>query len=200
VTGFRHPGGLQRYFGVKPDVTTLGKAVGGQYFAGAGGLCGISEVMDLLDQTKRKKFWERSFLGGTYTGNSLSMRAGHAVISELERRKEEVYPFINSLGDRARKGIAEAFEDNRFEAYVTGLGSMFGIHISKEIPTDAESASRTKDLALHRELFDRMLRNGVAYMTPQSPHMAISFAHDREDIDRFATLVDDFARAHGKGS
>ena len=196
VTGFRHPGGLQRYFGVRPDLTTLGKAVGGQYFGGAGGFCGSSEIMDLLDQTKRTKFWERSFLGGTYTGNALTMRAGHAVISELQRRKEEVYPLVDSLGERARKGIAEVFNENHFEAYVTGLGSMFGLHVTKEMPMDGESASRTKDVILHKDLFDHMVRNGVAYMTPQSPHMAISFAHTREDIDKFVALTEEFVRAY----
>ncbi len=199
VTGFRHPGGLQKYFGVSPDLTTLGKAVGGMYFGGAGGFCGRSDVMDLLDQTKRTKFWERSFLGGTYTGNALSMRAGYTAVSELRRRKDEVYPFIDSLGDRVRKGVAEAFEDNHLEAHVTGLGSMFGIHVTKEEPTDGESASRTKDISMHRELFDHMLMNGVVYMTPQSPHMAISFAHGVEDIERFVSLVDEFARNRRRG-
>jgi glutamate-1-semialdehyde aminotransferase len=64
------------------------------------------------------------------------------------------------------------------------------------MPMDGESAFRTKDGILHRDLFDHMVRNGVAYMTPQSPHMAISFAHTTEDIDKFVALTEEFVKAH----
>ncbi len=70
VTGFRFVGGAQKFYGVKPDLTTLGKTVGGQYFAGAGAICGRADVMEKIDHLKHPNFWERSFHGGTYTGNA----------------------------------------------------------------------------------------------------------------------------------
>ncbi|MGD0329028.1 MAG: aminotransferase class III-fold pyridoxal phosphate-dependent enzyme [Nitrososphaeria archaeon] len=195
ITGFRHPGGLQQHFGVKPDLTTMGKTVGGQYFAGAGGICGRSEIMDLLDQTRRKDFWERPAHGGTYVGNAVTMRAGYVTISELERQRDKVYKHIDSLGEYGRKRFTEIMEENRFEAYITGICSMFGLHFTKEIPINGETAERTKDKKLCSDLFAYLIQNGIAYLTPKSPHFAVSNAHKKEDLDYLSTKVKEFIKS-----
>lgn len=197
VTGFRHPGGLQAFYGVKPDLTTLGKTVGGQYFAGAGGFCGRADVMDMLDQTKVKSFWERPFLGGTYTGNPLNMRAGYVVISELERRKDEVFPHLDTLGELIRRRLVEAIEERKVQAYVTGIMSVFGIHFTKERPVSGATAERTKLLDAHRALHRHMLEGGILYLTPASPHLALSAAHTQEDVEKFVSVFAAFLDGFG---
>ena len=183
ITGPRHPGGLQKLYGVKPDLTTLGKGFGGQYFAGAGGICGRAEVMDLLNHVERPKFWQRSFLGGTFVGNPLSMRVGYTFVRELEARKDVVYGHIDGLGEGVRRGLREVLEDHNFEAYVTGLGSLIGLHFTKEMPRDGRTAARTKDVKLCQRFFLHMLERGIAYLTPTSIHFAISTAHTKEEAE-----------------
>jgi len=194
ITGFRHPGGMQNYFKVKPDITTIGKTAGGQYFAGAGGICGAAEIMRLLDQIERPEFWNRSFHGGTYVGNALTMRAGYVTMNELERRSEEVYSRINSLGEYGRRRIMEVLEENRFKAYVTGLLSMIGLHFTKEKPVNGLTAERTKNRELSRKLFNHMLQKGIVYQRPETPHFAVSTAHTMDEMERLVKELDIFIK------
>ncbi len=194
ITGFRHPGGMQKYFKVKPDILTLGKTAGGQYFAGAGGICGAAEIMSLLDQIERPEFWSRSFHGGTYVGNALTMHAGYVTVNELEKRCEEIYSYINSLGEYGRRRVMEVLKNNRFEAYVTGLLSMIGLHFTKENPVNGLTAERTKNRELSRKLFNHMLQNGIAYQTPETPHFAVSTAHTMDEVERLAKELETFIK------
>ncbi|MEM3404619.1 MAG: aminotransferase class III-fold pyridoxal phosphate-dependent enzyme [Nitrososphaeria archaeon] len=198
ITGFKHPNGLQGYYGVKPDLTTMGKTVGGQYFAGAGGICGRADIMTLLDQTKRRNFWERSAHGGTFVGNALTMRAGYVTISELFKRKDEVYEHVNSLSSFAVRELNRAIEESKFEAYITGALSLFGLHFTKEKPVNGETAERTKDRELSRALFTFLLDKGVAYLTPNTPHFTVSFAHTQSDVERLVFGIEEFL-ANAKG-
>lgn len=194
ITGFRHPGGMQNYFKVKPDITTIGKTAGGQYFAGAGGICGTAEIMSLLDQVERPEFWNRSFHGGTYVGNALTMRAGYVTINELEKKSGEVYSYINSLGEYGRRRIMEVLEENRFEAYVTGLLSMIGLHFTREKPFNGLTAERTKNRELSRKLFNHMLQKGIVYQRPETPHFAVSTAHSMDEMERLVEELDTFIK------
>ncbi|MCX8183523.1 MAG: aminotransferase class III-fold pyridoxal phosphate-dependent enzyme, partial [Crenarchaeota archaeon] len=194
ITGFRYPGGMQNYFKVKPDLLTLGKTVGGQYFAGAGGICGTSELMTLLDQIRIPQFWSRSFHGGTYVGNTLTMHAGYVTIKELEKRSEEIYLHINSLGEYGRRRIREVLDENKFEAYVTGLLSMIGLHFTKERPINGLTAERTKNRELGRRLFMHMLQKRIVYLRPETPHFAISTAHTKEEVECLVKGFEEFIR------
>ncbi|MEM2212347.1 MAG: aspartate aminotransferase family protein [Candidatus Nezhaarchaeales archaeon] len=194
ITGFRFYKGAQHYYGVKPDITTTGKAVGGQYFPGAGAFCGRADVMELLDQIKRPYFWERVFHGGTYTGNTLTMRAGYTLIEELERNRESIYNHLEELGNLMKEGLEEVFSKNNFEAYVTGLGSLLGIHFTKERPINGLTAERTKNSVIAEKLFHYMINNGVLYQTPVKPYIFLSTAHTKEDVERFLTLMNGFIK------
>jgi len=195
ITGFRFYKGAQHYYGVKPDITTLGKAVGGQFFPGAGAFCGRADIMELLDHIKRPNFWERSFHGGTYVGNALSTRAGYTLITELEKNADKFYPYMERLGDKFRKGLEDVFSRYNFEAYVTGVGSMVGIHFTKERPINGLTAERTKNLELCKKFFSYMLDNKIAYLTPRSPHLFLSIAHTEEEIDKFVSLTEEFIKS-----
>jgi glutamate-1-semialdehyde 2,1-aminomutase len=191
ITGFRLQGGAQKFYSVKPDLTTLGKIVGGGYFP-AGALCGRADVMEKIDHIKYPNFYERSFHGGTYAGNPLVARAGYTLLKELERREGEIYPYLGKLGKRVRDGLADIFERREVQAYVAGEESMFAIHFTKERPRDGLTAERTKDINLTKALFTFMLNHNIVYLSPTTAHCFISVSHSKEDIDRFLSLTEEF--------
>ncbi|MEM3727122.1 MAG: aspartate aminotransferase family protein [Candidatus Bathyarchaeia archaeon] len=192
ITGFRFFKGAQHFYNVKPDLTTLGKAVGGQYFPGAGAFCGKTEIMEKLNQIKNKNFWERVFHGGTYTGNALTMRMGYELITDLENKGVNFYNRIDKLGEEIRRELKNIFEERKVKAYVTGLGSLFAIHFTNKKPIDGLTAEITKNKDLTRKLFEFMINNGVAYLTPLTPHFFLSSAHTNEDKEKFLSLIEEF--------
>ena len=198
ITGFRFYGGATNYFKVKPDIITTGKAVGGQYFPGAGAICGKKDIMELLDHVKRPKYYERVFHGGTYVGNALSMRAGYELIRILREDGEKIYRKLEDIGRKFMSGLEEIFSKHEISAYVTGVGSMIGLHFTEEPPRDFESSERTKNIELTRSLFYHMLNNGIAYLSPEKAHFFLSYAHSYEDIDTILRVVEEFARSHRK--
>jgi len=144
ITGFRFFKGAQNFYNVKPDLTTLGKAVGGQYFPGAGAFCGKAEIMEKLNQIKNKNFWERVFHGGTYTGNALTMRMGYELITNLEREGFNFYNRIDKLGEEIRNELKNIFEERKVKAYVTGLNSLLAIHFTNKKPINGLTAEEAK--------------------------------------------------------
>ncbi len=197
ITGFRFYRGATNYYGVKPDLITTGKAVGGQYFPGAGAIVGISDIMDLIDHLKRKNFWERVFHGGTYTGNALTMRAGYLLIRELMNKKDEIFPYLSNLGDYFRMSLKETFEDKNIKALVSGIGSMIGIHFTEASTLNPVEITEKSNIELMKRYHKHMLDNRIVYLSPYSPHLFISIAHNKEDIDRFVDVTRDFIEKIG---
>jgi glutamate-1-semialdehyde aminotransferase len=72
---------------------------------------------------------------------------------------------------------------------------MFGLHFTKEIPINGETAEKTKDRKLCSDLFAYLIQNGIAYLTPKSPHFAVSNAHKKEDLDYLSTKVEEFIKS-----
>ena len=194
ITGFRlSPGGAQQLYNVIPDITVLGKAVGGGPFP-AGAFCGKKDVMEVLDQRSRPRPYERVLHSGTYSGNPLTTRCGYVLMKELE--KGEVYPTLNRLGERARKMLEEALEP--LGAHITGIGSLVCIHFTKERPVDIHTANRTKDVKLTLKFSEHLIRHGILFVPPYNPHLFISAAHSAEDVDRLAEVAHSFAKSEGK--
>jgi glutamate-1-semialdehyde 2,1-aminomutase len=191
ITGFRlSPGGAQQLYGVIPDITVLGKAVGGGPFP-AGAFCGREDIMELIDQRKHPNPYERVFHGGTYSGNPLTMRAGYTLMRELE--KGEVYHHINSLGDYVRSKLEEI--TSGVDIHITGVGSLVCLHFTKEKPYDIHTANRTKNVEMAKRYFRHILGRGLIYVPPAVPHLFISAAHTRESADRLITVTEEFVRA-----
>ena len=94
------------------------------------------------------------------------MRAGYTLIRELEDKSDEFFPYLERLGRRALEGLNEILSRNDFEAYTTGLGSLFAIHFTKERPVNGLTAERTEDRELTRKLFEFMLDSRVVYSSP----------------------------------
>lgn len=194
ITGFRFYGGATSYYGVKPDLLTTGKAVGGQYFPGAGAILGISEIMDLIDHLKRQNFWERVFHGGTYTGNALTMRAGYVLINELRKSRDKVYPYLDSLGNYLRSKLEEILTDYDVNALVSGIGSMIGIHFTEASSLNPEEIMKKSDPNLMKKYHKHMLDNRIVYLSPYSPHLFVSTAHKKEDLDYFIESTEKFLK------
>jgi glutamate-1-semialdehyde 2,1-aminomutase len=190
VTGFRlRKGGGQEYYGVMPDITTLGKVLGGGLPTGA-----IAGRTDILAHTDREKYsgLDLSFVGGTGICNAMSMTAGIATLEEIE--KGEVHPKIDKLGDMARRKLAEAFSEHRVPFVITGVGSMFGCHFTNHPVTDARSANaadRTRAVDFQKHL----LEHGIFMIVTQTMHGCVSYSHTDEDIEQLATVAREFASA-----
>ncbi|MEM4648357.1 MAG: aspartate aminotransferase family protein [Nitrososphaerota archaeon] len=193
ITGFRlSPGGAQKIYGVKPDLTIFGKILGGGIFP-SGGFGGRADIMELLDQVKHPRPHERAFQGGTYAANPLTTRAGYTLLRELEE-KPEIYQELNTLGEHARNELENVFSRYGLEAHVTGIGSMIGLHFTREKPRSAAMAQREKRLELAKAFFIHALESGIIYLTPESPLLFISAAHTREDLDRLIEVAEYFAK------
>lgn len=201
ITGFRlAPGGGQELYGVTPDITVMGKIVGGGSLP-AGAVGGRREVMELMDTVRYPQKWQRVFHGGTYTGNPLVTRAGFVALRELDERRGEIYPYLNQLGEMARQGLAVAFRESGVEAHITGIGSLIGVHFTKEPPTEVRSANRTRDGKLTRHFFEYLLEHGIVFIGPHNAHLMLSVAHTEADIERLVEVCRGFARSvSGKGA
>jgi glutamate-1-semialdehyde 2,1-aminomutase len=192
ITGFRLGlGGAQEYFGVKPDVTVLGKIVGGGLPIGV--VCGRRDVMERMDHTKHGGT-DYAYHGGTFAGNALSLAAGLATIRVLEQ--SPVYKHVDKLGAQARDGLNRLFDENDFPAQTTGIGSIFSIHMTGKTPVKDVHAFDTSDHALSRKLFRHMLENGIMMLTPELLHGAISYAHTEADVSHLITKVERFVKAN----
>ncbi len=199
ITGFRlAPGGGQELYGVTPDITVMGKIVGGGSLA-AGAVGGRREVMELMDPARHPNKWERVFHGGTYAGNPLVTRAGTVALRELEERREEIYPHLNRLGEQARQGLVAAFEECGMEVHITGVGSLIGIHFTRERPTEVRGVTRTRNRELASGFFDYMLEHGIVFIGPNDAHLMLSAAHTEEDIARLVEVCRGFARSAMSG-
>jgi len=121
VIAFRvAPGGAQGRYGVDPDLTALGKIIGGGYPVGAFG--GRAEIMDRLDARRPGALVH----GGTFNGNPVTAAAGLATLRHLTPAR---YERLAELGDRLRDGLAAGFAREGLDARVTGVASLFQVHL-----------------------------------------------------------------------
>ena len=191
ITGFRlSPGGAQKLYGVKPDLTVFGKILGGGEFP-AGGFGGRRDVMELLDQLKYRDPHERAFQGGTFAANPITTRAGYTLLRELQRRPE-IYDHLNGLGERARDELQRIFDERGFNAHVTGIGSLFTIHFTPVKPRDSKTAQQKRDVNLARSYFKHLLDNGIVAMIQDMQHFFISASHRMEDVDELVRVTKEF--------
>jgi glutamate-1-semialdehyde 2,1-aminomutase len=126
------PGGAQEVYGVRPDLTTMGKIIGGGFPVAAFG--GRADVMALLDPRGGAPAIPH---GGTFNGNPVGTAAG---IATLEALTPDVYERLNALGERLRASLNGLFERLDVAAQVTGIGSLFNVHFTSNEIVDYASA------------------------------------------------------------
>jgi glutamate-1-semialdehyde 2,1-aminomutase len=171
-------GGAQERLGVRPDLTTFGKIIGGGLPVGAFG--GRRDVMAFYDP---RKGGPRISQGGTFNANPVTMAAGVATLNALT---PETYARLDALGDRLRGGVARLLAATRRRGQVTGVGSLFWLHWTTETLTDYRS-TRAKDAEMAQRVFMGMLNEGV--LMTQRGLGACSAAMGDEDVDRFVNAL-----------
>jgi glutamate-1-semialdehyde 2,1-aminomutase len=189
MTGFRVAfGGAQELYPIHPDLTTLGKIIGGGLPVGAYG--GPSELMDLVAPLGPM------YQAGTLSGNPLAMAAGLATLRHLRDNRSEIYPRLEKLSGELAEGVAATAKDAGVPMCCNRVGSMFTWFFTKGPVTDWNSAAKADAEAFGR-FFRAMLDNGV-YLPPSQFEAAfLSAAHTEEDIQRtIAAAKQAFAPAH----
>jgi len=190
ITGFRLGlSGAQGYYSVKPDITVMGKIIGGGLPIGA--VCGLREIMERMDHTKYSGS-EYAYHGGTFAGNALTLSAGLATIEVLETTP--VYEFVDKLGEKARSKLDAIFKENNFPAQTTGIGSLFAMHFTTKTPIKDASILAESDHEKSRKLFGQLLEGDILMLAPERLHGAISYAHTESDIEHVTTTVEQFAK------
>jgi glutamate-1-semialdehyde 2,1-aminomutase len=174
------PGGAQSLFGFSPDLTTLGKIIGGGFPVGAVG--GRAEIMNVFDPTGGKP---RVPHGGTFNANPLTMVAG---LAAMEALGEQSFARLDALGERAAQGIARAFARSGREGQVSGRGSLRRIHMMSGPLHDYRSAyPSARQREQMAQLFRRVLDMGV--MITPTGLIAISTVTTEADVDHLVEAV-----------
>lgn len=156
MTGFRlSSGGAQKKFGITPDLTTLGKIIGGGMPVGAYG--GRAEIMNQVSPAGPV------YQAGTLSGNPIAMSAGLAMLHYLNDHPE-VYTTLEATGDKIVTGLRNSLQKLGKNYTINHIGSMYTLFFAEQPVTDFETA-KASDLALFGKYFHGMLNRGV-YMAP----------------------------------
>ena len=180
ITGFRlAKGGAQEYFGITPDLTTLGKIIGGGLPVGAYG--GRKEIMENLAPKGSV------YQAGTLSGNPLAMAAGLAMLTELNEN-----PNIYSELERKAKNLATGIEANLKEAGIPGLvnrmGSMMTLFFTEETKVDSFETAMKSNAARYAKYFSLCLENGIYLAPSQYEASFVSYVHSDEEIAKTLEL------------
>jgi len=176
MTGFRVAlGGAQSLYGISPDLTCLGKIIGGGLPVGAYG--GKREIMEYMAPQGTV------YQAGTLSGNPLAMAAGIATLTQLQ--EPGFYDTLDEKANRLAAGLAKAVENADIDAVVDRVGSMLGLFFTDRDVKNFDDA-KTSDLEMFSAYYQGMLREGVYLAPSQFEAFFVSAAHDGNHID--ATL------------
>ncbi len=190
MTGFRVAfGGAQELYNIKPDLTTMGKIIGGGLPVGAYG--GPADIMDLVAPLGPM------YQAGTLSGNPLAMAAGCAMLKQLRDRRAEIYPKIDRLSGELVEGVAAAAKDAGAKLTSNRVGSMFTWFFTPDPVTNWESASKSDTEAFGR-FFRGMLDQGI-YLPPSQYEAAfLGAVHTREDVQKTIAAAKEAFAAVGR--
>jgi glutamate-1-semialdehyde 2,1-aminomutase len=176
MTGFRVAfGGAQELYGIRPDLTTMGKIIGGGLPVGAYG--GPAEMMNLVAPLGPV------YQAGTLSGNPLAMAAGLATLQHLREHKDEIYPRLETFSADLVAGVAAAAKESGAAICSNRVGSMFTWFFTPGPVTDWDSAAKS-DTQAFGAFFRSMLDSGV-YLPPSQFEAAfVSAAHTETDIQQ----------------
>jgi glutamate-1-semialdehyde 2,1-aminomutase len=172
ITGFRvSMGGAQKLYHIKPDLTCLGKIIGGGFPIGAYG--GSKEIMDMVAPSGPV------YQAGTLAGNPAAMAGGIATLSSLH---PNTYALLERLASRLGRGLRDAAEDSDVPVVINRVGSMMSVFFNSDQVSDFVT-SKMSDTSSFKEFFWRMLAYGT-YMPPsQFESFFVSTSHHTDDID-----------------
>jgi glutamate-1-semialdehyde 2,1-aminomutase len=186
VTGFRYaPGGCQQYYGLRPDLSTFGKALGAGFPIGA--VAGPRAILDRLR-------WGSGMVlhYGTFNGHRLTMRVIAANLDLLAANDGAAYQQIFAVGNSAIAGLRDIFRCRKIAAVVQGFGPMFQIYFTgHDAIHDYRDYCEYADTAKYSRFVHGLLERGI-YMTPSNGlHWIISTAHSQHDVEMLLPAVDE---------
>lgn len=183
ITGYRvSKGGAQELFGVKPDLCTMGKIIGGGYPVGA--FAGRTEIMEMLAPLGPV------YQAGTFSGNPITAAAGVAAIEEMTPAK---YRKLDKKTKEIARSIKDSLDDRNIPGCINHAPSMFQVFFGRRNVSDAADA-RESNADMFNGLFRFMLRNGY-YLPPSKGEVEfLSTAHNYRVIGRFCELFDEYLK------
>jgi glutamate-1-semialdehyde 2,1-aminomutase len=180
ITGFRlGKGGAQGFYGIRADLVTYGKIIGGGMPVGAYG--GRKEIMELVAPNGPV------YQAGTLSGNPVAMAAGLAQLEALEN--QDVYNHINSMGEKLARGLSGIARNSGLKICVNQTGSLVCLFFGIETVEDYQSV-RKADTELYARYFREMLEEGVYLAPSQFEAMFVSYAHTENDIDETLNMAE----------
>jgi len=187
VTGFRmSPGGAQQYYSIKPDLTTLGKALGNGFVIAAVG--GRSEIMDML--SPKGKVYQAS----TYAGNPVSVTAAIESIRTINKNKNKIYPKLELSCTILAKAIKDFATDLKIPHQINFISSMFQIFFTDKPVKDYATAKKA-DAKKFKKLFSALLKNGVFIAPSRFETVFLSYAHTTDDLHQTLTAYEKSLKA-----
>lgn len=178
ITGFRvSRGGSQEYFGVKPDLVTFGKILGGGFPIGA--YAGKKEIMELIAPNGPV------YQAGTFAGNPITIQAGLSTLNKLDY---QFYVDLSRKSDEFRKSIMDTVDDLGLSLQVVGLASMFQIYFNSNQVFNYETAKKS-DTDKFMIYFNELLKQGIFIPPSQFECNFISGAHTTEDLEETSNAI-----------
>lgn len=185
MTGFRLAyGGAQELYGITPDLTTMGKIIGGGLPVGAYG--GRRDIMEQVAPAGPV------YQAGTLSGNPLAMVSGLETLKLL--KEPGTYERLERVGGELEAGLKELADRHGLETCINRVGSMFCVYFTAEKVKDFKTAKRSNP-ARFRAFFKTMLENGVYLAPSQFESGFVSLAHTGEDVERTLQAADPAFRA-----
>lgn len=180
ITGFRLSiGGAQKYYGVCPDMTTLGKIVGGGMpLAAYGGKREIMECVSPLGSV---------YQAGTLSGNPVAVSAGLATLKILEENQDTIYPELEKKSARIESAMRKAGLN------VNRTGSIMTAFFTDKSVTDYETA-KSSDTKKYADYFNYLQSNGIYTAPSQFEAMFVSVAHTDEDIEKTCNIIEEYKK------
>jgi glutamate-1-semialdehyde 2,1-aminomutase len=176
ITGFRlAPGGAQEFFGVKADLTTLGKIIGGGFPVGAYG--GKKEIMELIAPSGTV------YQAGTLSGNPVAMTAGYTTLKILYENRKRTYKQLEEKAKTLAENFKAIAQKNNIKIQINQIASMMTVFFAESEVRDYDTALKS-DTNKFARFFNLMLENGVYLPPSQFEAMFLSTAHSDDDIEK----------------
>jgi glutamate-1-semialdehyde 2,1-aminomutase len=176
ITGFRlAPGGAQEFFGVKADLTTLGKIIGGGFPVGAYG--GKKEIMELIAPSGPV------YQAGTLSGNPVAMTAGYTTLKILYENRKKTYKQLEEKAKTLAENFKAIAQKNNIKIQINQIASMMTVFFAESEVRDYDTALKS-DTNKFARFFNLMLENGVYLPPSQFEAMFLSTAHSDDDIEK----------------
>ncbi len=176
ITGFRlAPGGAQEFFGVKADLTTLGKIIGGGFPVGAYG--GKKEIMELIAPSGPV------YQAGTLSGNPVAMTAGYTTLKILYENRKKTYKQLEEKAKTLAENFKAIAQKNNIKIQINQIASMMTVFFAESEVKDYDTALKS-DTNKFARFFNLMLENGVYLPPSQFEAMFLSTAHSDDDIEK----------------